>query len=133
MPNAHVPSSQRRYDKGERRHRHQGSGSRPEIVFVSGNPNKAVGKCPVTLSGVLRQHLLGEAIPLGDGMKYLYAVHDGVIYEARTTDRGASYHGFPYQGKLPGRLVEQLRAIAERKGCVGAFDFWVETHIEKHG
>ena len=84
----------------------------------------------------LRTQLLNEAIhlPAGDREidyeKYLYAVHNGAIYEARTSDAGVSYHGFPYRGKLPKQLVERLRVMARDKNCIDAFEKWVKNHIE---
>jgi hypothetical protein len=83
----------------------------------------------------LRESLLNEAItaPSGDREidypKYLYVVHDGAIYEGRTSDAGVSYHGFPYRGKLSKEILEQLRQMAKRKQCLDAFEEWVKKHI----
>jgi hypothetical protein len=128
-----------KYDKGERRHKHVGKGSLPEIEFHQRNPRMWVGKCPATLTPDDHHRLVNEAIPNRNGdrdlpfPKKLYAVHEGAIYEGQTSDRGNSYHGYPYRGKLPQRLLDALRAVAREKGCESAFDDWVNKHVEVHG
>ena len=135
-----MPSERgRRYDKRERRYKHVGKGPLPEIRFVSGNPRMWVGKCPSTMTPEDRLRLLNEAIPGHNGdreldfPKKVYAVHGGAICEGQTTDRGRSYHGYPYRGRLPQRLLAALRAVALDKGCANEFDLWVKMHIEVHG
>ena len=129
----------RRYDKGERRIKHFGKGVQPEIEFVAGSPRMWVGKCPATLSADDHVRLVNEAIPGSNGdreisfPKKIYAVHDGAIYEGQTTDRGRSYHGYPYRGKLAGSLIKASRRIADEKGCRDQFDSWVKEHIKVHG
>jgi hypothetical protein len=133
------PAPARRYDKGERRHKHVGRGAEPEIEFAPGNPRIWIGKCPATLTSNDQVRLVNEAIVGGNGdreipfPKKLYAVHSGAIYEGQTTDRGKSYHGYPYRGKLPQILIVALREIAVKKGCEREFDSWVKQHIEVHG
>ncbi|MBX9642569.1 MAG: hypothetical protein K2W91_00530, partial [Novosphingobium sp.] len=101
----------RRYDKGERRFKHVGRESFAEIEFDEGNPKMAIGKCPRTLSTDACEALLVDAVagPNGDRdivfPKKLYAVHDGVIYEAQTTTAGLSYHGYPFRGRLSRKLL----------------------------
>jgi hypothetical protein len=126
----------RKYDKGEKRFKHEGTGPEPEIQFVKDAPKRFVGKCPAAMPAALRLELLNEAVaaPAGDRdidyPKYLYVVHEGAIYEARTSDGGVTYHGFPYRGKLARRLVDQLRVMATNKKCLDAFEKWVRNHIE---
>lgn len=126
----------RKYDKGEKRLKHEGRSNEPEIEFTKGNPKLWIGKCPAGMPVVQRERLLNEAIPgaIGDREidypKYLYVVHQGAIYEARTSDAGTSYHGFPYRGKLSKQLLDQLRLMAERKDCLKEFDHWVRNHIQ---
>ena len=133
------PAPVRRYDKGERRYRHVGKGPLPRIVFDSENPRKWFGKCPSTLNSSDHRRLVNEAIPGSNGdrdlpfPKTIYAVHEGAIYEGQTTDRGRSYHGYPYHGKLPQELLDSLRQVARNKGCEKAFDRWVNDHITVHG
>jgi len=129
----------RRYDKGERRNKHVGRGPDPVIEFDDSEPKKWVGKCPSTLTEADRARLLNEAIaaPNGDRdlpvPKKLYVVHEGAIYEAQTSDRGRTYHGYPYKGKLAGAILRKLAETAERKGCSNLFEKWVKEHIERHG
>jgi hypothetical protein len=130
-----MMSGPRSYDKGEKRLKHEGRSALPEIQFSKRNPKAFVGKCPANMPAQLRDSLLKEAIaaPKGDREieydKYLYVVHDGAIYEGRTSDAGTSYHGFPYRGKLSKEILEQLRVMAKTKGCLIEFEEWVEKHI----
>ena len=139
MNSAPEPQSPRRYDKGERRYKHVGRTNQPEIAFTPGNPRMWVGKCPNTLDEADRERLVNEAIPGSNGdrdlpfPKKIYAVHEGAIYEAQTSDRGKSYHGYPYRGKLARKLKDALRELAVQKGCDQEFDAWVKQHIEEHG
>jgi hypothetical protein len=48
-------SPPRRYDKGERRFKHVGSGNDPIIEFSKVNPRIWIGKCPATLVSVREQ------------------------------------------------------------------------------
>jgi hypothetical protein len=129
----------RRYDKGERRFKHVGKGPEPKIQFLSDEPKRWEGKCPNGLSSGDHVRLLNEAIPGNKGdrdidfPKNLYVVHDGAVYEAATTDRGKSYHGYPYRGKLPKRLIDELREMAVEKACEKQFDDWIKRHISTHG
>lgn len=129
----------RSYDKGERRYKHVGKTDRPEIQFIPGNPRMWIGKCPASLTADDRTRLVNEAIPASNGDRELsaprkiYTVHEGAIYEGQTSDRGKTYHGYPYRGKLAGRLLIALKEIAVAKECVKEFDSWVKQHIEEHG
>src|SRR5216684_6686036 len=122
----------RKYDKGEKRFKHEGSGPEPEIQFVR---QRAVEKCPAGMPAGVRQQLPNEAIaaPIGDREidypKYLYVVHEGTVYEARTSDAGVSYHGFPYRGKMDRSMTDRLRTMAETKKCLDAFEKWLKKHI----
>ncbi len=133
------PGTSRKYDKGERRHKHVGKGSLPIIAFDSGVPKKWVGKCPSTLLEADCARLLNEALaaPNGDreleAPKKLYVVHQGAIYEAQTSDGGTCYHGYPYRGKLSDAILTKLEEMAERKGCAPDFRDWAKKHITRHG
>jgi hypothetical protein len=139
MPSQPGPEPERRYDKGERRYKHVGKQPEPEIEFVPGNPRMWVGKCPSTLTLDDNVELLNEAIAGSNGdrelpfPKKLYVVHEGAIYEGQTTDRGKSYHGYPFRGKLAQGLLAALREMATEKDCEKEFDRWVKKHIEVHG
>jgi hypothetical protein len=135
------PPLRRRYDKGRDRHKHVGRGERPEIAFDRGNPKKWIGKCPSdrVMPNALKQRLLDEAIPADVGdrdvdyVKTLYVVHAGAIYAAQTSDAGASYHGYPYKGKLPRELLRRLQEMAKEKNCEKDFEKWVRSYIMVHG
>ncbi len=109
-----MPAARRVYDKGERRLKHVAHTPFAEIVFESQNPKRAIGKCPNNIPQAKREELLKDAVtgPEGDrnldAPKNLYAVHEGVIYEAQTSDAAMSYHAYPYHGPLNGRLLKVL-------------------------
>jgi hypothetical protein len=130
---------QRRYDKGERRQKHVGQGAEAVIEFRNGNPKMRIGKCPSTFTEADRERLLQEAIPGPNGdrdlqvPKRLYVVHEGVIYEAQTSDHGYSYHGYPFHGRLSRRMIADLRSMADDKKCRDEFEAWVKKHIELQG
>ena len=129
----------RLYDNGERRHKHAGQTASAEIVFERGNPKRAMGRRPHTITQARREELLRDAIPgpIGDRSlevpKRLYVVHEGVIYEAQTSDAGMSYHAYPYHGPLNGKLIEALRMTTTGTGYEGAFEAWVKAHIKARG
>lgn len=129
----------RRYDKGERRFKHVGKGTKPVIEIESGNPKKKVGKCPTGISQTELENLLNSAVeaPNGDRdlgvTKKLYVVHKGAIYEAQTSDGGSTYHGYPYEGKLSGAILDKLREMAVKEDSTEEFSNWVKKHIVRHG
>jgi hypothetical protein len=132
-------SPQRIYDKGERRHKHAGQTATAEVVFDRENPRRATGRCPNTITQARREELLRDAIPgpIGDRSlevpKRLYVVHEGVIYEAQTSDAGMSYHAYPYHGPLNGKLIRALWLTTTGTGYERAFEAWVKAHIEARG
>lgn len=126
--------SARVYDKGEGRFKHVGRKPYPEIVLNDGNPKKPVGKCPNNISAEKRQELLNGAIawPEGEDAEEpatLYAVHDGAVYEAMSSDDGATWHGYPFEGSLSGLLIERLRMRAKEIGCEDGFKQWERKHL----
>jgi hypothetical protein len=138
MNTGHAEEVRPVYDKGDRRHKHVGGNPYPEFGNEK-DPRRVVGLCPNNLVHADHQRLLHEAIPDGNGdrsinfPKRLHVVHEGAIYRAETTDWGKSYHGYPYRGKMGRNLLEKLRAMAEEKGCLAAFEHWTATYIELHG
>jgi len=46
-------------------------------------------------------------------------------------DAGTTYHGFPYHGRLPNQMVEQLRTMALNKNCLDGFEKWLKYHIQR--
>jgi hypothetical protein len=134
-----MPAGGRRYDKGERRFKHVGKGSKPSIQFDEREPRRWVGKCPENIPDAQKQALLDRAVaaPNGDREaaypKLLYVVHDGAIYQAQTSDGGRSYHGYPYKGRLSRPLLRTLEAMSVSEGTAAAFRRWVEDYIEVSG
>lgn len=127
------------YEKGERRFKHVGSGSEPEFTLVEGSPKKVIGKCPATITSQQRTELLQNAVPLAENdrdlpaPKKVYAVHEGAIYEAQTSDHGRSYHAYPFRGKLPTAIILALATVADAKGCRDEFEIWLKKHIKRQG
>ena len=127
------------YDKGDRRLKHVHTEPVPKFETVNGNPKRVIGKCPSGITATLLNSLVNEAIPPTDlqpGVKFhkrLYVVHQGVIYEAQSSDQGKSYHGYPYRGKLSSAMIGELRDMACRKKCLDEYEKWVDMHIERHG
>lgn len=130
---------ERVYDKGERRWKHVGKGDEPEFRIDDSNPRKVVGKCPATLPDDVRDRLLQIAVPLPNEdrdlvpPKKIYAVHQGAIYEAQTSDQGRTYHAYPFRGKLHSGIIEKLAVMAVDEGCRPQFDEWLKKHIKRHG
>jgi hypothetical protein len=130
---------QRKYDKGERRRKHVGRGEQAELSVHQDSPRRVVGKCPANISEGERETLLNRAVPSPNGdrdlspPKKVYAVHKGVVYEAQTSDRGRTYHGYPYRGKLSDALTDLLRGMARDEGCLAEFERWRKANIVRHG
>ena len=130
------PEPDRIYDKGERRTKHVGNRPEPYIQFFEGRPRQWVGKCPNNLTADDLKSLLKEAIaaPNGDrelkAPKRLYTFAHGAIYEAQTSDGGASYHGYPYKGKLSLAIIRRLRDKANEADAIKAFERWLKDYIE---
>src|SRR5262245_24143641 len=129
----------RRYDKGERRNKHVGRSSEPELASIEGTPRHVIGRCPNDIADEEKLRLLNQAIPLNDpdrnapSAKRLYAVYRGAIYEAQTSDHGWSYHAYPYKGKLSSSILNDLRRMAVEEGSLRSFDKWVRENITRHG
>lgn len=134
-----MTSASRRYDKGERRRKHVGRENKPELTLVQGSPRRVIGKCPASVSPAERERLLNKAIPRSNGdrdlpvPKKVYSVYQGAIYEAQTSDRGRSYHAYPFKGKLSDELIRQLRDMADEEGCGPEFERWMKAYIVRHG
>lgn len=129
----------RRYDKGERRHKHDWSKPYAGFQTDNGNPKKVIGKCPQGVDVSDRDRLLQIAVPLENGdrdlpvPKAVFAVYQGAIFVARTSDFGTTYHGYPFQGKLPKAMLEALRCMADKEGCRDGLEKWIKTYITVHG
>ena len=122
------------YDPGARRFKHKWG--RPEAGFdeSSGVP---VGKCPGSLSVEQAQQLLNSGIAWPEDWEEsaeypsrIYNVHQGVVYEARPTMQGFTYHGFPARGRLSRRLTRVLEQRAAAEGCEREYRQWLKTHCQ---
>lgn len=120
-----------KYDPGQGRTKHKWN--RDEAGF---KPSKrgAVGKCPKILKDDEREALLNDGVPFFDFEEdehpsRIYNVHNGVIYEAQPTEYGKSYHGYPWQGDLPKRILHILEIRAEKAGCLKELKKWLKEHL----
>ncbi|MFT3995987.1 MAG: hypothetical protein QM667_01155, partial [Asticcacaulis sp.] len=112
----------RKYDKGEGRKKHVGNKSVPTFKRIDHSPKHFIGLCPKGVPDDVRSKLLNSAVEDRNGdrelevPKRLYAVYQGAIYEAQTSDDGTTYHAYPYRGKLRTRLVKELynKAVEEK-------------------
>jgi hypothetical protein len=123
------------YNRGEGRFKHAGRKPYPEIVLNEGNPKKPVGKCPNNIPDAERQQLLDSAIPWPERGEdeepaNLYAVYQGAVYEAMSSDNGSTWHGYPSAGSLSGLLIDKLRKRAEATGCEDGFKEWERRHLK---
>ena len=123
-----------RYDPAEHRVKH--CWNKPDAGFQEIGSG-IVGKCPNTLTKQQAEELLRHGIPYvregGLHPSRIYAVHDGVIYEAVPTVPGVSYHGYPWR-KSPGRnaiprlILETLELRATEQNQLRQFKDWMANH-----
>ncbi len=124
-----------KYDPGAGRRKHKWTEPRADIVDdpESGAP---VGKCPSTLTQEDAERLLNGGIPYSppgwdkSWPKQIFNVHeqDGVVYVARPTLGGVSYHGYPANPRkrdVPPDVAALLRRRAAELGCMEEFDTWM--------
>jgi hypothetical protein len=123
-----------RYEPGEHRTKH--CGCEPHVHFRN-DGSSVIGMCPASLSKQEAEYLLQsgilEARPGSDHPTRIYAVHEGVPYEARPTVLGKSYHGFPWIGRpghnrLPRPIKRELQARAEKTGYLKVFNKWMDLY-----
>ena len=59
----------------------------------------------------------------------IYVVHDGVVYRAKPTNPGVSYHAFPETSeelqKLPRATLRAIRERADALGCLVQVNRWI--------
>ncbi len=123
------------YERGEGRTKH--CWNRDEAGFLPSKRGQ-VGKCHNSITDDLAQTLLRTGIPepslyeddLVDGPDAIYNVYRGVPYKAVTTLAGRSYHGYPWRGRMPGSIREELRKRAAKEGTQEIFERWLKKHSE---
>lgn len=63
----------------------------------------------------------------------IYNVYKGAVYEARGTEYGKSFHGFPWRGdksisrRIPARIMKQLKECASEVGELREFKRWIKN------
>jgi hypothetical protein len=119
-----------KYERGEGRTKH--CWNKPHAGF---KPSKRgpVGKCANTITDAIAEDLLNNGIPWDDDDDWpeeVYNVHEGAVYVAVPTRPGVSYHGYPYQGRLPDCLVRKLQNKAQEKGCLAEFEKWKRDYLK---
>jgi hypothetical protein len=127
------------YDPGQHRHKHKDSGS-AEAGFGWWE-GEVTGKCPRGFDLDLACRLLNKGVPdpplghdecEGDHPARLYVLHEGVVYCARPTVAGRSYHAYPVGAKtntdeeLPRHVKRELVRRAEEAGDMRAVDRWLD-------
>ncbi|CAA7618405.1 conserved hypothetical protein [Magnetospirillum sp. LM-5] len=124
-----VLDGERVYDSGEHRFKHCGDSDRAEVVRDGG---KWIGKCPRSLTLSKAQQLLEEALPEAgegakDGVRALWSVWQGVVYQAFPNGDGRSWHGFPVRNRkhIPTSIQRRLRDRARESGFEKEFDQWL--------
>lgn len=94
-------------------------------------------QCPNSVTDEVAQELLAGAIGYYDDPEEqehpsaLYNVYRGAPFEAVPTRAGVSYHGYPWQGRMPERILEELGARATRDGYEKEFKAWVKKHAKR--
>ena len=127
----------RKYEKGDKRLKHVGRTATATVD--DGNPKKVIGKCPNNIPDATKEAVLQTAIPElptdrnVDFPWRMFAVHEGVIYDCRTTTRGQSYHAFPYHGEMLRSLHDRLERSDDAKAHAREFKHWVAKHVKVIG
>jgi hypothetical protein len=111
--------------------------SEPRAGFATEGGEK-VGKCPCTITVELAERLLNQQglpwdnprLPTGTHPDRIYVVYDGVVYRAKPTIAGVSYHAFPELPErlrqLPKAVREQILGLADRLGCKKEVQAWMD-------
>jgi hypothetical protein len=126
------PQHKYKYDKGENRPKHRGTVPEARIVDKYG---EEVGECPRGFSLEAAQTLLDNAIEeyrsrQPDVPFRLWNYHDGAVYQARTSDGGTTWHGWPVQGsRIPDKIREQLEDRAAVLGERQRLNQWLRKRF----
>lgn len=127
-----MAQPQRKYDKGENRRKHQGTAPEARIAHKYG---EEIGECPRGFTLATAQRLIDDAIEehkkrQPDVPFRLWSYHDGAVYQARTSDGGTTWHGWPVQGnRIPDGIRRQLEAQAEQQGESDLLKQWLRRRF----
>jgi len=135
MVDSHITTSWK-YERGEGRHKHRWKND--YAGFEPGDKGP-IGKCPRSITQELATEILNQGVPYYDDTDdsvpaKIYAVYNGVIYEAAPTTPGVSWHAYPWRGDLKGRralpskIIRKLRKQAERTGYSKEFEQWLKNY-----
>jgi hypothetical protein len=129
------------YPKGHPKQKHGWNEGHAGFVRQGG---EIVGKCPKGIDNKTAERLLNEAVNVGliysdprwqkPYPQKIFVVHDGVVYRAKPTNPGRSYHAFPERPKalregsrdLRDRLIARARAL----GCEAEVRAWIDKKEE---
>lgn len=109
---------------------------RPHAGFVEVG-GVQIGKCPSGITNQQAEDALNAGIPWHNPRipnvgwpDRIYIVHDGVVYRAKPTNPGTSYHAFPELpaelNNLPGSLRAKIIARAQELGCQTEVIQWMK-------
>lgn len=126
------------YEAGQGRYKHRWSN---DYAGFEPGLKGPVGKCPCSINKHIAEEILNTGIPyygssLNDDQTpaKIYAVYQGVVYEAVPTSPGISYHGYPWRGDLAGRptlpkyILRQLQQQAQKTGCEKEYSAWMKKY-----
>lgn len=120
------------YERGEGRFKHRWIHDRAGFLPRKKGP---VGKCHSSITEAIAQELLRSGFattsPYDDSLAdpvEIYNLYRGIPYVAVTTQPGKSYHGYPWSGRMPASIRQQLRVRAVEDGTVKVFDRWLKQH-----
>lgn len=80
-------------------------------------------KCSCKITQDVAQTLLDEGIPFRDEdddpfPRKIYNVFEGIPYEAVPTEAGRSYHGYPWRGRMPRKILNEAARSPGESGPV---------------
>jgi hypothetical protein len=124
--------AQRRYERGEGRHKHRWNNDEAGFRLEQGHP---VGKCHSSIDQQSAERLLNDAVeersafaPPHDKPPRYFNVYRGVPYVAVPTQPGTSWHGYPWRGRLDPAVRAELQRRAECAGDLAAWRTWEKEH-----
>lgn len=134
-----VPGEQKQlayvYDPGQGRFKHRWN---KDYAGFEADRNGYIGRCPKTMTLEKAQELLDTGFPVYDEdepyPEYVFNVFCGVVYVGVKTERGKSYHGYPWRGDkgmgpgIPKRIKAELQKRAFLQGESREFRKWMKKY-----